>query len=506
MRLQSQQFERPGPAPLGNVHLRTLPMRAGAMSSSFAAEVFRTSGPLVLIDSLALVVSVLAATAIGEGYGISIEPRSYSLTLTLGCNLLVFLAFFELYPGVGTSPVVELQRVSSATALAFFSYSLAALGLDRAQPSLWPVVMLAWLLTLLSIMGGRALVRSVLCRFQWWGFQALVVGDGAATLSVYRELQSNPTRGLRPRLSLEGREAAVAPDDITDRSKGDTQGRRHRAEDGGGASRIHYAVLAASKGSAPDQALIIRKLCRRFRRVIVLVPETTESYGGLWVRAAQCGALPGLEVRDRLLSGSNRLVKRLLDLFLATLASPVLILLVPIVGAAIKITSPGPVFFGGNRIGENGRRFKAWKFRTMVDDADGRLERYLAQNPQARAEWEHREKLHGDPRITKIGRWLRRTSLDELPQIWNVFSGEMSIVGPRPMLPDEVGKYASSYEFYTRMRPGITGLWQVSGRNNTTYAERVRLVSFYVRNWSVWLDLYILSRTFGAVLTGHGAS
>ena len=111
----------------------------------------------------------------------------------------------------------------------------------------------------------------------------------------------------------------------------------------------------------------------------------------------------------------------------------------------------------------------------MVDDADERLEGYLAQNPRARSEWEHREKLHGDPRVTKIGRWLRRTSLDELPQIWNVFAGEMSIVGPRPILPDEVGKYASSYELYTRMRPGITGLWQVSGRNNTTYAERVRL-------------------------------
>ena len=477
MRLQSQKFELPGPAHWGKVHLPAPPERGGPISSSFAAEVFRTSGPLVLIDSLALVGSVSAAIAIGEWSGISLEPRSYPLALTLGCNLLVFLAFFGLYPGVGTSPVVELQRVSSATTLAFVSYSFAALGLDRAQPSLWPVAMFAWLLTLVSIMGGRFLVRSVFGRFQWWGFQALVVGDGAAAVSVYRELQSNPTRGLRPRLSLEGPEA-----------------------------RAHYAVLAVSKNSATDQALIVRKLCRRFRRVIVLVPETTESYGGLWMRAAQCGALPGLEVRDRLLSGSNRLLKRLLDLSLATLASPVLILLVPIVGAAIKITSPGPIFFGGNRIGENGRRFKAWKFRTMVEDADERLEGYLAQNPRARSEWEHREKLHGDPRVTKIGRWLRRTSLDELPQIWNVFAGEMSIVGPRPILPDEVGKYASSYELYTRMRPGITGLWQVSGRNNTTYAERVRLVSFYVRNWSVWLDLYILSRTFGAVVTGHGAS
>ena len=278
------------------------------------------------------------------------------------------------------------------------------------------------------------------------------------------------------------------------------------AEDLGSGPRMHYAVLATSKNPATDQGLVIRKLCRRFRRVIVLAPEATESYGGLWMRTAQCGALPGWEVRDRLLSRSNRLLKRSLDLALATLASPALILVVPVVAVLLKITSRGPVFFGGNRIGENGRRFKAWKFRTMVDDADRRLERDLAQNPHVRAEWERREKLHCDPRITRIGRWLRRTSLDELPQIWNVIRGEMSMVGPRPMLPDEVGKYESSYELYTRMRPGITGLWQVSGRNNTTYAERVRLVSFYVRNWSMWLDLYILSRTFGAVVTGHGAS
>jgi Undecaprenyl-phosphate galactose phosphotransferase WbaP len=469
-------------------------------------EAFRTGGPLVLIDSLALAGSLLAAIAIGEWCGISLEPRSGFLTITVGCNLLVFLAFCGLYPGVATSPVVEFQRVSTATTLAFVSYSLAALGLDRDQPLLWPVVLLAWLLTLLSIMGGRFLVRSILCRFSWWGVQALVVGDRAAARSVYQALQSNPTQGLRPRLSLEGPEAALEHDDITDWSKGDTQSDRPGAEDVGSAPRIHCAVLATEKSSATDQARIIRKLCRRFRRVIVLVPETTESYGGLWMRTAQCGALPGWEVRDRLLSRPNRFLKRSLDLSLVTLASPALLLLVPIVGVLLKITSPGPVFFGHGRIGEKGRRFKAWKFRTMVTDADRRLERYLADNPQARDEWEQTKKLQNDPRVTKIGRWLRRTSLDELPQIWNVFLGQMSIVGPRPIITDEVAKYAAIFRLYTRVRPGITGLWQVSGRNDTTYAERVSLDSFYVRNWSVWFDLYILSKTIRAVVTGHGAS
>jgi len=506
MRLPSQKSELPSLTPLKKVRLPAPSTRSGPTPSSYAAEVFRTSGPLVLMDSLALAVSVSAAIAIGEWCGISFEPRSYSLTLTLGCNLLVFLAFFELYPGVGTNPVVEFQRASSATTLAFVSFSLAALGLDRAQPSLWPVVMLAWLLTLLSIVGGRVLVRSLLCRFPWWGVHALVVGDRAAARSVYQALQSKPSQGLRPRLSLKDPEVVVEQDDVSDGSKGETKDRRYWAADPGSGPRIHYAVLATARGSAADQALAIRKLCRRFRRVLVLVPETTESYGGLWMRTAQCGALPGWEVRDRLLSRSNRLLKRWLDLFLATLASPVIILLAPIIGVLLKVTSPGPVFFGHDRIGENGRRFKAWKFRTMVIEGDRRLERYLAENPQARDEWEQTQKLNDDPRVTRIGRWLRWTSLDELPQIWNVFAGEMSIVGPRPIITEEAAKYAASFGLYTRVRPGITGLWQVSGRNNTTYAERVSLDSFYVRNWSVWFDLYILTRTLRAVLTGHGAS
>jgi Undecaprenyl-phosphate galactose phosphotransferase WbaP len=469
-------------------------------------ELVRTGGPLALIDALAVAASVPAAMAIGQWCGISFEPRGFSLTLTLGCNLLVFLAFCEAYPGVGVSPVVEFQRVASATALAFVSYSLAALGLDRTPPSLWPLLLLALPLTLLSIAGGRFLVRSILCRRPWWGIQALIVGDGSAIPSVYQALQSNPAQGLRPRLPLGGPEAAVERDDITDWSRGDTRSSRPGAGDAGSAHRIHYAVLVASKNSPTDHALISRKLCRRFRRVILLVPETTESYGGLWMRTAQCGAMPGWEVHDRLLSRSNLLLKRSLDLLVATLASPLLIAVAPVVAGLLKVTTPGPIFFGHDRIGENGRRFKAWKFRTMVIDGDRRLERYLAEHPQAREEWERTKKLSDDPRVTRVGRWLRRTSLDELPQIWNVFLGEMSVVGPRPIITDEVAKYAATFRLYTRVRPGITGLWQVSGRNDTTYPERVAMDAFYVRNWSVWFDLYILSRTLRAVVTGHGAS
>jgi Undecaprenyl-phosphate galactose phosphotransferase WbaP len=213
----------------------------------------------------------------------------------------------------------------------------------------------------------------------------------------------------------------------------------------------------------------------------------------------------GLEVIQQASMPDRQVPKRLLDLALSSLA---LLFLAPILLAimiAIKIESPGPALFGHLRIGRNGRFFRAWKFRTMAHNADKVLERYLAANPEARAEWERDHKLKNDPRVTAVGRFLRKTSLDELPQLWNVLSNEMSMVGPRPIVEAEIPKYGNSYSVYTRVKGGVTGLWQVSGRSDVSYDERVKLDTFYVRNWSVWLDLCILYRTIGTVLFRNGA-
>jgi Undecaprenyl-phosphate galactose phosphotransferase WbaP len=201
-----------------------------------------------------------------------------------------------------------------------------------------------------------------------------------------------------------------------------------------------------------------------------------------------------------------RLLKDVMDLSIVIIGGLLSLPLIALIALLIKISSPGPVIYGQQRIGFRGSRFRAWKFRTMVRDADKVLDKYLAANPRLREEWEKNHKLQNDPRVTtKIGRWLRRTSLDELPQLWNVLLGEMSLVGPRPIVKAEISKYGESFDLYTKVLPGITGLWQISGRNNTTYAERVRLDSYYVRNWSPWMDLYILARTFKVVLRGEGA-
>ena len=157
------------------------------------------------------------------------------------------------------------------------------------------------------------------------------------------------------------------------------------------------------------------------------------------------------------------------------------------------------------RLGKDGKSFDVFKFRTMRQDADEVLARYLEENPGLREEWEKDRKLKHDPRITRVGHFLRKSSLDELPQLLNVVRGEMSLVGPRPIVEDEIVKYGEVYADYCRVRPGITGLWQVSGRNNTTYEERVSLDRYYVTNWCIWMDLWILARTFPVVLTGYGA-
>ena len=172
---------------------------------------------------------------------------------------------------------------------------------------------------------------------------------------------------------------------------------------------------------------------------------------------------------------------------------------------AIKLESRGPVFFRQNRIGRGGQTLHLLKFRTMVCNAEEVLQKYLRENPDLREEWEADQKLRNDPRITKVGAWLRKTSLDELPQLWNVVWGEMSLVGPRPIVDDEIVKYGSAFASYTRVRPGMPGLWQVSGRNDLSYKQRVHLDRFYICNWSTWLDILILAKTFPVVLGRKGA-
>jgi Undecaprenyl-phosphate galactose phosphotransferase WbaP len=222
-------------------------------------------------------------------------------------------------------------------------------------------------------------------------------------------------------------------------------------------------------------------------------------------RHRELEGLTGIHLQQNLMLPLPRVTKRLMDLSAAVLGGILILPLLFYIAVAVKLSSRGRILYGHERFGRGGRRFRAWKFRTMFENAGDVLEYYLEQHPELRLEWEQDQKLRYDPRVTRIGRFIRKTSLDELPQLWNVIRGEMSLVGPRPIVANEVEKYGPYYELYTIVKPGITGLWQVSGRNNTTYDERVQLDAYYVRNWSPWLDVYLLLKTVRIVLFAKGA-
>jgi len=200
---------------------------------------------------------------------------------------------------------------------------------------------------------------------------------------------------------------------------------------------------------------------------------------------------------------SRLAAKRALDILVLLLS---LVFVVPVIGLCALITAMdgGSPFFGHKRIGQNGREFRCWKIRSMVVDSQSRLAAHLAAHPKARREWEMTRKLTDDPRVTRFGRFLRKSSLDELPQLLNVFLGQMSIVGPRPVPSDELAMYGASQQTYLALRPGITGLWQVNGRNSVSYAARVAMDQEYRRTQSLKLDLLIIVKTVGVVLNRNG--
>ena len=221
----------------------------------------------------------------------------------------------------------------------------------------------------------------------------------------------------------------------------------------------------------------------------------TRSANSAFFNAAKSGTFPP----------TGGAMKRGFDIALASLAllflSPVFLMLV----ALVKFTNKGPALYGHSRIGHNGRTFRCLKFRTMVVDGDQVLRKHLDSNPAAREEWLATRKLQDDPRVTSVGTVLRKLRLDELPQLINIIRGEMSIVGPRPVVEDELMLYEGAASYYLKARPGLTGLWQVSGRNDVSYAERVGLDTHYVKNWSLRSDMMIIAKTIPAVCLSRGS-
>jgi Undecaprenyl-phosphate galactose phosphotransferase WbaP len=212
-----------------------------------------------------------------------------------------------------------------------------------------------------------------------------------------------------------------------------------------------------------------------------------------------------MNIKNNMKSLANRFMKKFFDFTVSVISLPALLPVIGIICAIIRLESHGPAIYAHERIGKGGKLFKCYKFRTMHKDAEEKLKEMLGTNEAVRNEWLNNWKLKDDPRITRVGRFLRKTSLDELPQVFNVLKGEMSFVGPRPYLPREKDSIGENLQIISSAKPGITGLWQVSGRSDTGYRHRVKLDAWYVMNWSLWLDIAILFKTVRVVLKAEGA-
>ncbi len=267
---------------------------------------------------------------------------------------------------------------------------------------------------------------------------------------------------------------------------------------------VETLILIAKGIESSRQDVLINRWEDRLKEIKIL--SVSGSLKTIGVETEYVDQFLVMRMANNLLSPVNRFLKRLFDLVISFIALVILMPLFLLIALAVKLDSRGPVLFIQERFGKQGKKFRFIKFRTMRVDGDKILENFLAENPQYREEWQRYKKLKTlDPRVTRIGRFLRRFSLDEAPQLINVFKGDMSIVGPRPYLIREKEAIRQSAAIIFRVKSGLTGLWQIKGRSELSFDARLELDEFYVRNWSFLLDITIILKTFGAVLKGKGA-
>lgn len=266
--------------------------------------------------------------------------------------------------------------------------------------------------------------------------------------------------------------------------------------------KIPYAVLAMPGVESSKLLQIVERIGGKFTHLLI-IPDLF-GFATMGVPAKSLGGILGVEVRQQLLLPGPRLAKRIMDVALTCLGGIFVLPFLLLIAALIKLDSKGPVFYTQKRLGKDGTYFSAYKFRTMHGDGEARLKAILDADPVLKAEYDIYHKLKKDPRVTRIGRVLRKFSLDEFPQLLNVIKGDMSLVGPRPYIERELTEMGGQEKIILRAPPGMTGMWQVSDRNATSFAQRVQIDVYYVRNWSPWLDIHILAKTFGVVIKGSG--
>jgi Undecaprenyl-phosphate galactose phosphotransferase WbaP len=453
---------------------------------------------MVSLDMSALVLAGIIAYLV---WALPMREQSAGLYLELAPLTLLFILGYAragLYPGLGLGPVETLRRLSLVTTFGFLV--LAAFSFALKLPHLYSRVtfLIAYVAALLLLPLVRFGLFVAARNWRWWAEPVVVIGTGRRAARAIRGIMSAGHLGYRP-------VAVLTSDGVAD-AGGNLEG----IPIVGGVDRvpelsargIRVAFLEVDQLQTRS---MLDRLQQAFQHVILLREFDDLPVEGLQVR--NLGSLVGIEYTNNLLRRTNQTAKRALDLAVGSMALVVATPIIIIAALTVRLIDGGPSFFHQNRTGLGGRRIRVPKIRTMRRDADKQLDEYLTGNPALREEWETRYKLRDDPRlIPAIGRVFRRFSIDELPQLWAVVIGDMSLVGPRPFPDYHLQQFTPAFlELRQRVRPGITGLWQIQVRGLGDTDDQEAFDSYYIRNWSVWFDLYLLGRTAMSVASGRGA-
>jgi Undecaprenyl-phosphate galactose phosphotransferase WbaP len=359
--------------------------------------------------------------------------------------------------------------------------------------------LLVWVLAGIAIVWGRVLTRWLLSQMGLWIRPTIIIGHGENATEAAIALQSEARMGFQVAGYVD-----VDADTLSLQLNGRRLQSLQQLEVLADQPGIQW-VIALEHSQSEQREHWLRTLTQWGATDISVIPAMRGvPLYGTDIAHFFSHEVALLRVRNNLRRWPARLTKRLFDTFTAALLMVLLAPVMLVIAAALKLEG-GSVFFAHQRVGKNGRKFNCYKFRSMVPNAEQLLQKLLQNNPSLQAEWHKEYKLKDDPRISKLGDFLRSTSLDELPQLFNVLKSDMSLVGPRPIVQEELQKYGLEKSYYLMVRPGMTGLWQVSGRNDVDYETRVYLDAWYVKNWSLWYDLAILFKTIKVVFWRNGA-
>lgn len=441
-----------------------------------------------------------AALAMQNAWGQG--PLSGISTATIVPSVVAWVgsrALLGLYPGYGLDPVEELRRQTYAVVATLAATAIFGFALHYEQTLSRLLIVSSFLGLLVLAPFVRYLVKRELHRVGLWGRSVVVLGSGEPGARLVKLLREEWQLGYKPVAVFD---STMAPVD------GLLEGVPYRgnlidAMFSDWEQEADTAIFAMPYTRRERLAKYVGWASGRFRHVMI-IPNLSGVTNSAVVARDLAGTF-GVEIRYNLLNPWALRTKRVLDLAATTVGGILILPLIAVLCLLVWAESGGSIFYKDLRTGRDGKLFSCLKFRTMVPDAEAMLQRMLEENEEMREEYAEYHKLRDDPRVTRVGRFLRKTSLDELPQLWNVLAGEMSLVGPRPYLPRESGDIGDTQGEILRVPPGITGPWQVAGRNAASFGERVQMDAHYVRDWSVWLDLVLLARTAKCVLSGSDA-